>query len=180
LLLDTRTFLFQSDSFKSYVADPKIIFLCPLRTGSFLKLILIPVLETLIGKLLVTVRFLCNYVGSPHDQLHGHVDFYRTAFKRTWATGILDTYSEVMISFVRFYICHVFEHGSEQTFCENLKNAQVAAESLSQCFLKPFFQIVILFRPHMNSVCSNAGDSSIADEVSEVLNSLRKEENFIS
>ncbi|XP_023320457.1 uncharacterized protein LOC111695373 isoform X2 [Eurytemora carolleeae] len=27
-------------------------------------------------------------------------------------------------------------------------------------------------RPHMNSVCSNAGDSSIADEVSEIMNSL--------
>jgi hypothetical protein len=59
------------------------------------------------------------------------------------------------------------------------ENAQVAAGSLSQCVLKPFFQIVILFRPHMNSVCSNAGDSSIADEVSEVLNSLRNEEKSI-
>ena len=28
-------------------------------------------------------------------------------------------------------------------------------------------------RPHMNSICSNAGDSSIADEVSEIMNSLR-------
>lgn len=31
-------------------------------------------------------------------------------------------------------------------------------------------------RPHINSVCSNAGDSSIADEVSEVLNSLSPSE----
>jgi hypothetical protein len=59
------------------------------------------------------------------------------------------------------------------------ENAPVAAGSLSSCVLKPFFQIVILFRPHMNSVCSNAGDSSIADEVSEVLNSLRNGDNSI-
>ncbi len=31
-------------------------------------------------------------------------------------------------------------------------------------------------RPHMNSMCSNAGESSIADEVSEVLNSLSPSE----
>ena len=31
----------------------------------------------------------------------------------------------------------------------------------------------LMTRPHMNSVCSNAGDSSIADEVSEIMNSLR-------
>ena len=31
-------------------------------------------------------------------------------------------------------------------------------------------------RPHMNSICSNAGESSIADEVSEVLNSLSPSE----
>jgi len=31
-------------------------------------------------------------------------------------------------------------------------------------------------RPHMNSVCSNAGDSSIADEVSEIMNSLSPSE----
>lgn len=31
-------------------------------------------------------------------------------------------------------------------------------------------------RPHMNSICSNAGDSSIADEVSEIMNSLSPSE----
>ena len=31
-------------------------------------------------------------------------------------------------------------------------------------------------RPHMNSICSVGGDSSIADEVSEVLNSLSPSE----
>ena len=39
-----------------------------------------------------------------------------------------------------------------------------------------FMHLSIFFlmtRPHMNSVCSNAGDSSIADEVSEIMNSLR-------
>ena len=31
-------------------------------------------------------------------------------------------------------------------------------------------------RPHMNSICSVGGDSSIADEVSDVLNSLSPSE----
>ena len=44
---------------------------------------------------------------------------------------------------------------------------------LSPEYLK---KIDFFSRPHMNSVCSNAGDSSIADEVSEIMNSLSPSE----
>jgi hypothetical protein len=90
-----------------------MIFLCPLV--NFLKLILIFVLDIWDLKVNIYGSSVIMYL-SKHDQLHGHVDFYRTALKRFSLRH--SGYSEVMILFLHFYICYIFEHGSEQTFWE--------------------------------------------------------------